>query len=750
MLLKISACVLALCCSAAVWAQWAIPKTTAQVQVDGVLDEALWQQANRVQLTINSWPSENSPAPVQTDALLIENGEYFYLAFIANDPDPSQIRAYLTDRDKVWEHDLVGVKIDTYNDSKLAYQFFVNPLGVQADAIENEMTRSESDSWDAIWYSAGHATTQGYQVEIAIPLRLLNFNDQLAVQNWRIELVRYYPRDLKHRLSTNRIERSNPCWICQMTPASGFAGAKQGNHLALVPSLVTGRSEQRDPAGRSDWQGESDTAASLDLKWGITPDINLNATLNPDFSQVEADVAQLSANDPFALFYAEKRAFFLDNQDYFSSPLDLVYTRNIAAPDLGARLTGRAGQHSFAFFATDDSQTTFFVPGNLGSDVAILAEQSKNAVLRYRQDLSPELSLGWISTLRQSDNYHNYLHGVDLKYQFSEQDKLQLQYLHADSAYPQVLRDSYAGSEAGLRLQDELSDPAFFLNYEHDDGAWFWYTELLQLDNEFRADMGYMPQTDYRKAVQGLGYNWFSAEHWWNRASLAGDWDISHNSQGELLEKELEMAAELWGPQQSYLELSLIDRDKAGPRHNADSLAIDGNTTLFNEQLLGLWLEFRPWPSLFSGVWLEGGDAIDYRNNRLASLREIAPELGWNASTHLRIDLRHTYRAMTTGGAEIFTANLTDLRFSYQFSVQSQLRLTLIYNDLQQNPETNPGLTQQRDRSLGSQLLYSYKLNPQTLLYAGYSDNAVQDDQLTSLERDSRSVFMKFSYAFLL
>ncbi|MCA1930551.1 carbohydrate binding family 9 domain-containing protein [Rheinheimera sp.] len=739
-------------CSVSALADIHIPKTTATITIDGDLSDAGWEDANKVQIEINSWPSENTPAPVATQVLLMENGEYFYLAFKAKDSNPSQIRAFLKDRDDVWEDDLVGVKIDSYNDQKLAYQFFSNPLGVQADAIENEVTGDESDAWDGIWQSVGTLTPDGYQVEIAIPLRILNFNDRLALQQWRIELVRFYPRDLKHRLSSNKIERTNPCWICQMRVATGFSGAKQGSHFSVVPSLVTGVSQEREVTNdtKTAWQSEANTEVSLDLKWGITPDINLNATLNPDFSQVEADVAQVSMNDTFSLFFDEKRAFFLDNKDYFSSPLDLVYTRNIGAPDLGAKLTGKQQQHSFAFFAANDAKTTFIVPGNLGSDVAVLDEESTNAVFRYRYDLNADLSLGWISSLRQSDSYHNHLAGVDLKYKVTEQDELVLQYLYTDSAYSEPLRQSFGDSEAALRLADNLSDPAYFLMYEHDDGAWLWNTEYLALEKDFRADMGYMPQTDFTKFVQGLGYQWFSNNKWWNRAILSGDWDISHNANHELLEKEAELFLELWGPQQSFVSFSLTDRDKVGPRLNNNSLAIDGNTLMFHEKRFITFAEFRPLPALYANAEIELGDAIDYRNNRLGELVQFTPELSWNASTHLQIEARQTYRYLEADGAEVFTANLTDLRFSYQFSVRSLLRLTLIYSDIRQNPLNNPGLEQQLERSLGSQLLYSYKLNPQTLFFAGYSDNAYQNDELTSMERDQRSVFMKFSYAWLL
>ncbi len=125
-------------------------------------------------------------------------------------------------------------------------------------------------------------------------------------------------RCARNRISSNKIERNNPCWICQMSNATGFAGAKQGNHFTLVPALVMGANQQRDVSAedKSDWHTENNVEPSLDLKWGITPDISLNATLNPDFSQVEADEAQVSVNDTFALFFDEKRSFFLDNADY--------------------------------------------------------------------------------------------------------------------------------------------------------------------------------------------------------------------------------------------------------------------------------------------------------------------------------------------------------------------------------------------------------------------------------------------------
>jgi len=728
-----------------------IPRVAPAIVIDADLNEPQWQQAREMPIIYDTKPGENTPAPVKTMARVMEDGEYFYISFVAEDPDPSQIRAYYRDRDKMWDDDSVGIKLDTYNDNKLAYQFFINALGVQGDAIENEITKMESDAWDGIWQSAGKITATGYQIEVAIPLRLLNFNDRLDMQRWKLELLRFYPRDVRHRLSTNKIEREDPCWICQMQTIEGFSGARQGNHFTLVPSLVMGVEQQREvqPQQNSDWKSERNIEPSLDLKWGITPDISLNATLNPDFSQIEADEAQVSMNDTFALFFDEKRPFFLDNADYFSSPLDLVYTRNVSSPDAGLKLTGRVDQQSFAIFAANDKDTTFILPGNISSDVGYIDAKSDNAVLRYRFDLDPKLSLGWISTLRSSDDYHNYVHGVDLKYQATAQDKVIAQLLHSDSAYPQALAAQFEG-EAKLRLGDDLSGVGQYLAYEHESRSFAWYSRYLGYSAEFRADMGYMPQTDWTKLVHGASYQWFSDSQWWNNIELRGDWDISHSQAGELLEKEAEAELIVHGPLQSEVSLMLTERDRVGSRLDGSRLVVDANTQLFTEQTIGTFTLVQPWSGVYIEVETEVGDKLDFRNNRLGDGLEIAPEIRWNANIHAQVALRHTYRTLDADNAEVFTANLTDLRLSYQFSVRSFVRLALIYSDITQNPLNNQGVVTPREKNLGTQLLYSYKLNPQTLFFAGYSDHAYSDDEIQQLTRDDRSVFLKFSYAWML
>jgi len=737
-----------------------IPYIAGKIKVDGVLDDAHWQQAKQLELNYVTHPFENTRPPVTTQVKLFENGDTLYVSFIAQDPQVENLSAFYRDRDGIWSDDLVGIKLDTYNDSRLAYQFFVNPLGIQADSIQNEMTGAESDSWDGIWQSAGKVVAGGYQVEMAIPLRILNFKEGSENKIWGAEFVRYYPRADRLRISNMPQDRNNSCNLCQMGSIAGFKQAKQGKNLALIPTLVLGKGQSRRPQQSLEWNDSDNQAISLDVKWGITPEISLQATLNPDFSQVEADVAQLSINDTFALFFDEKRTFFLENADYFSSNYNLVYTRNVAAPDYGAKVTGRIEQHTFGFFVANDESTTFLVPGNLGSSVASFEQESLNLALRYRYDLSEQLSVGWTSTLRDAAGYYNYVNAVDAKYQFTDNDTFRAQLLRSDTQYPLELYKEFCDnaceqdddfSETALRLKktEAFSGRAYRISYAHEERNW---NAAVYQDNHgagIRTDLGFGSLADNKKSVIKGGYNWYSENTWWNRIRLSGDWDISHNDNNELIEKEAEVSLSMNGQLQSYFEIGLLERDKVGLRTDPSKLSITNNSTLFTEQQGSFYFEMRPSSSWYINTFVRYGDHIDYDNNRLGKQWFVRPTINWSIGKSLQFKLRHTYQNLDVDEQQLFAANLSDFRTTYQFNQRQFLRLILVYSDIERNQQNYTFDVDASSKGLGTQLLYSYKLNPLTKFFVGYSDSAYQDDVLTSLTKNERSVFMKFSYAWL-
>lgn len=748
-----------------------IPRITSKIVVDGKIDESSWGKARRFLVNNVTFPHENVLAPVQTEAFMMEDGDTLYVAFKAYDPEPTKIRAFLRDRDKNWNDDLVGLKIDSFNDDTLAYQFFINPLGTQTDSIENALTGRESSAWNGIWDSAGQITDFGYTVEIAIPLRILNFNDRLDIQQWGYELVRFYPRDERLRISNAKMDQGNECWVCQMPTIEGFKGAKQGKNLTLVPTLVSGTTETRDISTNGntvvlgEWESESNTDVGLDLKWGITPDVTLNATLNPDFSQVEADSGQLNVNNTFALFTPERRSFFLANEDYFSTPINLVYTRNIQDPDYGGKITGKVDDHSFGAFVADDKTALFLLPGNLGSNVFEVEEKTTNGAFRYNYTVNDDLNVGATTTLRKNDSYHNYLTSVDTRYQPNQNNRLNVQLLSSDTYLSQNYVDEIKNSgdyssEQSLRAEQiNGSDIAYRVHYNHMNRDWFFNATHMNIGENFRADLAFFNNTDHQKTVLGGGRIWRgNDDNWWTRMQLAGDVDWTYNQNGEKIEQEAELYLNVNGPKQSFFRHGFSTRTKVGNRIDESSLQIEGNTEEFDEYEFTSWLEFKPNSHIWVGNFFKLGKGIDYSNSRLSDVMVWEPKVTWHLNKHMETRLAFTFSNMHYNSKEIYTANLIDFRLSYQFSIRSFLRLSIVGYDINRQLENYDPLVQEelRDdfnsqfKSVSTQLLFSYKVNPQTLFFVGYSDGGYQDDDLTRLTKDTRSVFLKMSYAWMM
>lgn len=748
-----------------------IPSLTEQATIDGDLSDAVWAKAAEAELSYETRPAENAPAPVKTTAKLFATDTTLYVAFIADDPNPGAIRAHLRPRDDIWGEDMVGIKLDTFNNARLAYQFFINPLGVQFDSIENELNKSESAAWDGIWESAGQVTDTGYQVEIAIPLSQLSFEDTPGPKDWGFELIRFYPRDAEHRLSTHQISRANDCQLCQLGVIRGFDEVNLGNGLQVTPSLVAKGSRERSQTPGSEWQQDEDVEAGLDVRWAITPSSLLNATINPDFSQVEADAGQLNVNSNFTLFFEEKRSFFLDNKDYFDSQLPLLHTRNIADPDYGLKFTHKSENHTFAFLGANDTGSHFLVPGNLSSSVASIDEESHNLAGRYLYTSSESLAMGAVVTGKRSEDYHNLVVSGDFKYQPTPQDTFIGQFATSDTEYPTDFYRDFCDSDDDCLPAAECSldncdvnervlrthkigafqGEMYRLGYTHSTRNYYVHADYESVGEDFRADLGFIEKVDQRKAVIGGGYIWYPSDSWFNEVELGGDWDITQNQNGEKIEQEWEGWLSAEGGWQSWIGGGWLTREKVGRRLDASSLAIDGNTTLFDESRF--WLEANANPLAWAGggVSASWGDEVDLLNNRLGSSLRASAEVELKLTDSLVLDVTHDYFALDVDEGRLLTANLTDLRLNWQLSVESFIRLSSIYTHISRDPGLY--LYHSRDaksEDLGTELLYGYKLNPLSVFYLGYADGMQADDDYPSLIRTEQTLFMKLSYAFIL
>jgi hypothetical protein len=269
---------------------------------------------------------------VQTQVWITFDERNLYVAARAQDSDPGKIRARLRDRDNAFQDDFVGVALDSFNDERRAFEFFVNPLGVQMDLFMNDITGNEDSSWDALWASAGRVTATGFEVEMAIPFSSLRFKPRDGAQIWGVDAVRVWPRDQRRRIGLNALPRGRNCYLCNESKLSGFAGITPGRNIELDPTLTANDTRSRDDSSLP-WTKDRDVDPGITGRWGITPGMTLNATVNPDFSQVEADAGQFAFDPRSALYFPERRPFFLDGIEQFAVPSRLVKRPPIAEPE---------------------------------------------------------------------------------------------------------------------------------------------------------------------------------------------------------------------------------------------------------------------------------------------------------------------------------------------------------------------------------------------------------------------------------
>jgi len=709
-----------------------IPRVEAPVQIDGALDEIVWKQAWSTELPVEVSPGENTPAPVRTEVLLFHDDGALYVAFRAFDPEPSAIRAHLADRDDAWSDDWVGVVLDTFHDQRRDYLLLVNPFGVQMDNIET--WPGEGTTWDGIWESAAAIHSWGWAAEMRIPFSTLRFQRTDGPQVWGFDAVRGYPRNTTAQMGAFPRDRNNNCYLCQAIEIEGFAGVSPGRNLEIVPTMVASRTDAL-AEGETKVLAEGDIESELGItaRWGFTPNLTLSGTVQPDFSQVEADALQLEVNQPFALFFPEKRPFFMEGADFFDTSLDVVYTRMLRDPAWGGKITGKEGAHTVGTYVVEDEVTNLIFPGSRYSDATSLESGNQASVARYKFDLDDRFTFGVLGTSREGeDGYFNRVAGLDADLRLSPRDRLLLQAMGSRTRYPEAIVEDYDQPEGSF------DGAAYNAEYYHETRSWLLWSALRDIDDGFRADLGFMPQVDQRFGEVGAGLLWTGEPgDWYSRTELL--WKVNHSEdhQGDLLLDEYVVKFNYEGPLQSHAFLR--------PAHRREGWA--GEEYEYDEIYAHLCLH----PNGNSQAWLEviAGGRLDYAGSREGERLQVRPGFWYRAGSHLRVDLDYTAEQMDVDAGWLYDARIGQLGVAWQFDSRTFVRAILQHVDYEFNTAVDLAGREPEYQHLFSQLLFSYKLNPQTVLFLGYSDNAV-GDATTDLTRQDRTLFAKVGYAFVL
>ena len=715
-------------------ASYSAAQTVSEIRIDGQLDEDAWGEAAAVLLSYETAPGDNAPARVETLCRVLHDPAQLYFGCRASDPDPGSIRAFITDRDDTDGHDRVILSLDPFNDGRRAFEFSVSALGVQGDGVYDEQTGMSDGSWDAIWRSAGRVTADGYVVEVAIPFRSLRFPDTDGVQTWGFHARREWPRSTRVELRSMRWDRSNACVLCQANLLTGIGDVSPGINLEINPTLTARRTDARadfpDGAFRN---GAISPEPGLDVRWNVTTDLALNLTANPDFSQVEADAPQLDVNSRFALFFPEKRPFFLEGADFFGTPLQAVFTRTVADPIGGSKMSGKIGASAVGAMVTVDRVNHLLFPGNQGSSPGFLADEVTTTVGRFRRDVGESGAIGGLYTGRIGADYSNHVVGADAFFRPLTALSVRTQILHSATRYPGEL------AAAHEQPQDVFGGDALSLEARISSRTWRLETRARWITTGFRADAGFIPQVDVRGFELWGGRDFWPAGGFFSRLSAStGGWHFEATD-GTLSDEGIWVATSFAGPWQSdvWVNPNLSRQHFAGEIY--DLFQVWGGASLQPTGSLSL---------AFDGMI---GGGIDFRNARQGTQILVNPSLELRIGRHLDLRVRGSFQRMGIDGEEVFTALVTQTRAVYNFTPRAFLRAILQFGDTDRGAATNPGLRTLEDRTLRAQLLFSYKVNPLTVLFLGYSDDRRGERPLAGdpipLTGTDRAFFVKVGYA---
>jgi hypothetical protein len=460
-----------------------IPRLDARITVDGALDEPIWGQAALLDGFRQYQPSDSRPAQEKTEVLVWYAPDALMVGIRAFTADVASLRATRADRDKIENDDRVILYLDTFNDQRRAFMFGVNALGVQLDGVRTEGASSATRMFggnidynpDFFYESRGRLTAQGYEVELRIPFKSLRLPGTGA-QAWGFNAHRFSPSTGYEDTWTD-VRRAGASFIAQGGTLTGLHDLERGVVTEVQPFVTATQAGARDAAGDFA-RGNAITTAGANLRLGFTQ-LSLDATFNPDFSQVESDAGLVTLNERFALFIPEKRPFFLEGIELFATPNQLVYTRQLVDPSVGGKVTGKLGAYSVALLSAQDHQGA----GNAQFQIG-----------RLRRDLGAGSNLGLTVTDKEREGEYNRVAAADVRWVH-----------HTLYYFEGQLGAAATRDAAGATQQGAI----WKLEHDRTGRHWGYNFQWTDIGREFQSQAGFVPRPDV------TSWRWFNRLSWY-------------------------------------------------------------------------------------------------------------------------------------------------------------------------------------------------------------------------------------------
>ncbi len=751
--------------------QITIPRVSSAPKLEDFLEmkpSPAWEgRLAKADRFIQRIPSDGEPSSQHTDAYLGYDDKNLYAIFVCFDKEPQKIRARLSRREDIFDDDSVEIMLDTFHDHRRAYSFLSNPLGVQADALWTE-DQGFDFSFDTVWHSEGRLTQQGYVVWIAIPFRSLRFASS-DPKTWGIILNRGIPRNNEDTFwpqYSSRIQGR----LNQEGDAAGLEHISPGRNFQFIPYGIFRSFKEldlRDPSHPTFTQRDAYGRLGLDAKAVLKDKFVLDATANPDFSQIESDQPQVTVNQRFEVFFPEKRPFFLENSNYFQTPINLVFTRRIADPKWGVRLTGKDGPWAVGMLVADDASPGEEVPLN----DPLAGKHAHFAIGRVSRDIGKQSTLGLIYVDRELDGYFNRVGGIDGRFKLNT---------HWVASFQGVVSSTLCSdiTDRICTLGTYLAGPAAEVLLQRDGRKLNYFMDYTDRSDGFRTLPGFDPQPDIHNLYHRLQYSFRpEGKH---LISWGPQMEVYHifDHQGNYLNSGYipAMKAEFVG--QTFLtvlyakEMELLrPRDfpvlPANQKYVRHTTEMAFDTSFYRpfsfhaDYRFGSRVNYDPPSGQIPQIpfFCQALPGPARCPPFLAGRSSVTTTLTVRPNKSLRID--NTYLLFRLhnrlGSFGSLNNHIIRSKWNYQFNRELSFRFIGQYNTVLANPHFT---SLQTVKNFNADFLITYLVHPSTAVYVGYNSNlenvlsplgADSDGNLLRGKRfvnDGRNFFVKASYLF--
>ena len=754
-------------------------------------------------------PHDGEPVSEPTEAYLGYDQKNLYAVFVCFD-DPRQVRARMSRREDIHDDDQVEIMLDTFHDRRRAYAFQTTPLGVQWDAIWTEASREETSghfdtSFDTVWDSRGKVTSRGFVVWISIPFKSLRFSAS-KVQEWGVILYRGITRKTEDSFWPQislRVEGR----LGQAATLYGLEGISPGRDVELIPyGLMRGYRalDTRDPSNPYFQNATAQGQPGMDAKFVLHDHFTIDMTANPDFSQIESEQPQITVNQRYAVYFPEMRPFFLENEDFFRTPMDLLFTRSIGDPSAGIRVTGKDGPYSLGMLATDDRSPGLAVPDyNQYSGM-----RAYFTVARVSRDFAKQSSVGALYTDWECPTTHefNRIGGVDTRLKLSPNWTINAQGVTSSSNLNlNCEANLYPFSSGNVGNGSHYAGPADRVELRR-DGLHFTYDGFYNdISPGFVSIPGFINRVDIRETTQEVDYR-FRPKHGWLQSwgpSVNTRYDFDHT--GLRLDTFYAPYLSIRGRGQTVIYLRPYEefRERLRPQDfcfygftsycpvSALGQGLTGNQD-YHEHQSGVTAQtaYLKWATLAASYYFGNGVNFEaspddppvpptpYNLPFLAREDTGAASLIFRPIQPLKIENTYLFERLRakentysfeqaldpTIGRGILNDHILRSKWNWQFTPQLSVRVILQYNGLlAATPGAGSPYTYlPTQKEFNADFLVTYLVHPGTAIYFGYNSDLqnlnVQQgtpampggvtDTARGYINDSRQFFVKASYLF--